>query len=1235
AGITHGPALRAIDEAYVGDGTVVARLRAPSGEAFPYVLSPALTDSAIQASMALTLDGSGGEVVVPFALDTLELFGPCDDTMWAVVRVVPGALRRLDVDLVDESGAVRVRLTGYTSRAVPGSAPDPASPESAPSLFTPVWEPVPGEEVTAASGGEPVLVVGASEEEFADVVRHFPRARAWRVPLTASVEENTAALTAEGEIDHVMWIAPDTTPHVTDAAGFGAAQEIGVIAAFRMLKAVLRAGGDARSRTLTLVTRGALATYAGEPTRPAHAALHGLLGSVEREYGHWTVRRVDLDETAGLAGLPARTPGGSWARRSGQWLRQRLVPTVAAPSGTVPYREGGVYVVIGGAGGLGEAWTRHVTERHGARVVWLGRRPQDASVEARLHAVRGRGEVRYLTADATDPEALRRAYEEIRSRYGRVDGVVHSALVLRDRGIAGMTEDDFRAALAAKSDTSVAMAQVFGGERLDFVLFFSSLQSFVTAAGQGNYAAGCAFADSYAHLLGRHLDCPVRVMNWGWWGSVGSVASAFHEQSMSRWGLRSIEPPEAMAALGTLLSGPQPQVSFVKLTDPKAIDAIDATRRTTVYERASAGVTPESVAAEVDPSGGDESLLRGVADWRRTERDPLLARLIRAHLEALGVVRAGESARIGRAGIVDERYAAWLAHSLRVMPDQAPPLGVLQAQWAAECARWSADPDKAAELALVDATLKALPEILTGRVPATDVMFPRGSLELVEGCYRDNRVADTFNRTMASAARGIVAELLRQDPGTRVRILEIGAGTGGTSVGMFAALRPFQDSIDTYTYTDLSKAFLNRAQARFGPDAPYLDCRRFDVEQPLAGQGIEEGGYHLVVAANVLHATRDMRNTLRNAKAALRDRGWLLLNELTAFDVFSHLTFGLLEGWWLSEDVPLRVPGSPALAPDAWREVLRGEGFPSVISLLPSARDLGQQIIAAQGDGVARQRAAAASAPVVRPAAPQQRTTVAATAPVTATAVPAFTAPAPSPAPAPSAPAPASAEERAGVLATYLTDKAADTLRVPAEKIERETSFTAYGMDSILVLQFTNALREDLGELSSTLLFEADSVGALTAYLLEHRAREVDALVAALRPEHAGDEAAGGVADPALGTLFHVAVRSVPPAQGGALLKAAARLRPVLVPGADSPEPQTLYLGEGSHDVGLVCLPSLIAPTGAHQFLRLAMALRGQRSVWAAGLPGYGRGEALPQTLDAAVDLQVAALRRRFGGRPF
>ena len=107
-----------------------------------------------------------------------------------------------------------------------------------------------------------------------------------------------------------------------------------------------------------------------------------------------------------------------------------------------------------------------------------------------------------------------------------------------------------------------------------------------------------------------------------------------------------------------------------------------------------------------------------------------------------------------------------------------------------------------------------------------------------------------------------------------VRILEIGAGTGGTSAMVFKALRPYAESIEEYCYTDLSKAFLQFGESEYGEANPYVVYRIFDVDRSLASQGIEAGSYDVVIAANVLHATPKVRPTLRNTKALLKKNGF-------------------------------------------------------------------------------------------------------------------------------------------------------------------------------------------------------------------------------------------------------------------------------------------------------------------------------------------------------------------------
>src|SRR5206468_6616856 len=131
----------------------------------------------------------------------------------------------------------------------------------------------------------------------------------------------------------------------------------------------------------------------------------------------------------------------------------------------------------------------------------------------------------------------------------------------------------------------------------------------------------------------------------------------------------------------------------------------------------------------------------------------------------------------------------------------------------------------------------------------------------------------------ADVAAEFVEARLMHDRGADIRIIELGAGTGGTSEAVFKRLQPYADRIAEYCYTDVSKAFLMHAEETYGPSTPYLTYRLLNIEQPLESQGMEIGSYDLAIATNVLHATRNIRNTLRNVKAALKRNGVGVLNE--------------------------------------------------------------------------------------------------------------------------------------------------------------------------------------------------------------------------------------------------------------------------------------------------------------------------------------------------------------------
>ena len=101
-----------------------------------------------------------------------------------------------------------------------------------------------------------------------------------------------------------------------------------------------------------------------------------------------------------------------------------------------------------------------------------------------------------------------------------------------------------------------------------------------------------------------------------------------------------------------------------------------------------------------------------------------------------------------------------------------------------------------------------------------------------------------------------------------------------------------------------------------------MQYRLLDVEQPPASRGFQPQQYDIILASNVLHATRDMQHTLRHVRQLLSPSGMLLLIEGIGRRRWVDLIFGLLEGWWRFSDYRLR-PSHPLLSISQWETILR------------------------------------------------------------------------------------------------------------------------------------------------------------------------------------------------------------------------------------------------------------------------------------------------------------------------
>lgn len=229
------------------------------------------------------------------------------------------------------------------------------------------------------------------------------------------------------------------------------------------------------------------------------------------------------------------------------------------------------------------------------------------------------------------------------------------------------------------------------------------------------------------------------------------------------------------------------------------------------------------------------------------------------------------------------------------------------------------------EALLCQATTSELGPILRGERDAVQVLFSSATMDVLDQFYGDSPATSPW---LAAIGAAVVEAANHLPEGRGLRILEVGAGTGGLASQILPLL---ERDLHSYIFSDVSGSFFPAARQKLAA-FPEVDFQVLDLENPGTTQGLESGSFDLILGTNVLHAVSDLHAALKNLHDLLTPGGSLLFVDVGSPHLWLDAVFGLTAGWWKFTDRALR-PGHPLLTRPQWENALRESGFQEASSL--------------------------------------------------------------------------------------------------------------------------------------------------------------------------------------------------------------------------------------------------------------------------------------------------------------
>lgn len=529
---------------------VIAKLDLPktiSNTLHNFILHPCLTDSALQASLALLFEDStadNSETLVPFSVANVTVYRAYTQRMWSQICYVSDnddqgtstRVIKLDISLYDENGQLCAILQGFSSRAYTNHSDSQSQIQKTKTLYLhPVWEELAlSHQMTAKSKvATPRIVWLMNESES------LARTIELQSPgMQCRAINSDAGSFAERYTAYVQLILSEISEIILNSTD----------------KVFLQIVFSSRSEN------------------PLLQGLSALLKTVEIESPRLQTQVIMLDSkdlnaenfnTLLENNANATDLSDVCYRGNKRWVKHWLelpdqhdsARTQPAEIG-MPWRDDGVYLITGGLGGLGLIFASEIVRQTAhATLILTGRsaltddKRQSIKVLEQSAAV-----VEYAQVDVANRTDVKTLVSRVMTEYGQLSGVLHSAGVNHDSLILKKDPEKVSAVLAPKVAGIVNLDAATQAIDLDLFMVFSSISAAFGNSGQSDYAAANGFMDQFIEIRQQQVNTGMRkgrslTINWPLWGNGGMHLDAgILDMLAQQTGMAPLGDDDGMAA---------------------------------------------------------------------------------------------------------------------------------------------------------------------------------------------------------------------------------------------------------------------------------------------------------------------------------------------------------------------------------------------------------------------------------------------------------------------------------------------------------------------------------------------------------------------------------------------------------------------------------------------------------------------------------------------------------------